>query len=170
MLCHTKLYGPLTGYLKIPDIPGESERAEHEDEIDIHDIQWVISNPVQSDPTSGQRFSFGPVAGEVKASKYLDKSTPLLMEACAKGTYLDSVVITVRKDSGEAHLDYLIITMNRVLVTSIETLGSAEDGRIMENLSLNYGSVEMSYTRQNPDGSAGETTVFQWTVEQPLPQ
>jgi type VI secretion system secreted protein Hcp len=34
----------LTGYMKLPDIDGESKRASgHEDEIDIHDVVWKVN-------------------------------------------------------------------------------------------------------------------------------
>ena len=56
--------------------------------------------------------------------------------------------------------------MSPVLVTSISTGGAGGDGRLTENITLNFGKVKVSYTPQNEDGSAGKTIEVIWNVEQ----
>ena len=101
---------PLTAYMKIPDIAGESQRADHEDEIDIHDVQWVIEQASVAQVGRGRSQSRARVDALICA-KYYDASSPYLALACMQAKSFDEIVLMVRKDSGEAHLDYLTITM-----------------------------------------------------------
>jgi type VI secretion system secreted protein Hcp len=39
-------HAAVTGYMKLGDIKGESQAADHEEEIDIHGISWGIVRPL----------------------------------------------------------------------------------------------------------------------------
>ncbi len=80
----SQLSAALTGYLKIPDIPGESQAVGHEEEIDIHDISWGVFRPKEGD-TGSTRTRSTAVFEDLIVIKELDKSSPKLMEACANG-------------------------------------------------------------------------------------
>ncbi|MDA1068575.1 MAG: type VI secretion system tube protein Hcp [Verrucomicrobia bacterium] len=42
--CIASLHGAVTGYLKIGDIKGESQAAGHEEELDIFQFEWAITD------------------------------------------------------------------------------------------------------------------------------
>lgn len=144
----------LTGYMKIGDIKGESTASGHEDEIDIHGVSWNIRRSIPANSVGAQRTRGETTLGDIHVTKNVDKSTPKLMEACGNGTFFDEVVFIVRKDSGDAHLDYLKITMTDVIVTSVSTGGSGGEDRLTENVSLNFTSAEIVYTVFNEDGTS----------------
>ena len=143
----------LSGYMSIPDIPGESQRAEHEGEIDIRDVRWQIEREVAS-------FGRGRVrpridAAPLEVSKVYDASSPYLAQATAQGKSFDEVVISVRRDSGDAHLDYLVITMTNALISGYGM--DADDlGVIHETVELSYEKITFKYTVQADDHSAGD--------------
>jgi type VI secretion system secreted protein Hcp len=150
---------PLTAYLKIPDIPGESQRAGHEDEIDIHDIQWGIERMGSVTVAHGRRRTRTEMS-PLRVRKYYDASSPYLALAVETGQVFDEVVVSVRKDSGDAHLDYLIITMVNVIVSSYGFSTEHENdpgGRLTEAVAFEFEHVTLAYTRQADDGSAGDT-------------
>ena len=150
---------PLTAYLKIPDIPGESQRAGHEDEIDIHDIQWAIEQTGSAAVGRGRRRARTDIS-PLRVRKYYDAASPYLALAVETGQAFDEVVVSVRRDSGEAHLDYLVITMENVIVSSYGFGTDHEDdlgGRLTESVALEFEHVRLAYTRQAENGSAGDT-------------
>jgi len=148
---------PLTGYMKIPDIAGESLRADHEDEIDIHDLMWSIEQAASAQVGKGRSRSRAQI-GSIYARKYYDASSPYLALAAMQAKSFDEIVIYVRKDSGEAHLDYLEITLTNTIISKYEVLGvGANDGQVMEeSVGLAFEEVKIKYTVQADDHSAGD--------------
>lgn len=152
----------MNGYLKIDDIDGESLRAEHEDEIDVHDVLWSIKNSGSSKSGSGRKRSrakFSPLV----VRKITDASSPYLALGCMQGKSYAEVILAVEKggDAGGsgAHLDYLVITMTNVRFSKFEVLGvgdGQDSERIEEELSLVFENVEIKYTIQDDDGAAGD--------------
>jgi len=144
-------------FMKIGDIEGESLDDKHKDEVDVLAWSWSMS---QAGTT---RAGAGGGAGKVNVqdltvTKYVDKATPYLMEACATGKQLLEAVLTVRK-LDDSPFQYLKITMTDVLITNVTTGGSAEDERATENVTLNFAKYQLEYTPQMPDGSAGAPIV-----------
>ena len=151
---------PITAFLKIPDIPGESRRVGHEDEIDVHAMQWGIEHSAPSQVGRGRVRARSDVKPLIVHKGY-DAASPLLARAVRQGQSFREVVLTLRKDSGEQHLDYLVVTMTNVMLTSYEVASDPEAGTggdLVEGLELDFEKVRLLYTRQAVDGSAGDET------------
>ncbi len=149
LICLSLLFIPqwvnAAAYLKIGDIKGESQRADHEDEIDILSWSWGAESNKNSS-----------CIRDIKLVKNVDRSSPLLLLGQANQSRYRTAVLSVRKDSGDAHLDYLVITMTNVQISRFDTTGSASDGVPTETISLTFDNLEYQYTRQAEDHSAGE--------------
>jgi type VI secretion system secreted protein Hcp len=154
-LCPFVLEGALTGYLKIPDIAGESQRADHEDEIDIHDIQWMVAQAASVEVGSS-RTRARAVVSPLKVRKFMDASSPYLALACMQGKSFPDMVLTLRKDSGDAHLDYLVITMTNAQVVSYEMVTEEGSSVPTEEVGIMFESITIKYTVQADDHSAGD--------------
>ncbi|WP_299560448.1 type VI secretion system tube protein Hcp [uncultured Sulfitobacter sp.] len=147
----------LTAYLKIGDIAGESQRVDHEEEIDIHDIRWNIEQGSAAQVGKGRARARAQISA-IELSKFMDASSAYLALACMQGKSFPDMVLSVRKDSGEAHLDYLIITMENVTISKYEIagVGDQEEGQMIEEaLGLVFENVTFKYTVQEDDHSAG---------------
>ncbi|WP_418316668.1 Hcp family type VI secretion system effector [Piscinibacter sakaiensis] len=144
------------------EIAGESQDKKHKDEIDVLAWSWGVSQ-------SGS-FHLGGGGGAGKANfqdisvtKYIDKSSPILMLYCSNGDHFASAKLTVRK-AGKTPLEYLVIEMKKVLVTSVSTGGSGGEDRLTENVSLNFAEVHVKYVEQKPDGGEGAKPEFKWDI------
>ncbi|MEQ9315444.1 MAG: type VI secretion system tube protein Hcp [Henriciella sp.] len=148
------------GFMKIPDIPGESQRADHEDEIDFSTVTWSVASDASAQVGAGRaraRSQVGPVIVE----KAVDSSSPYLFQAAATGKSFKEVTLAVRKDSGEAHLDYLTITLTNVKIASVESMaGDAST----EQVTLNYEKINIKYVEQADDHSAGDEHEIEYDV------
>jgi type VI secretion system secreted protein Hcp len=154
----------LTGYLLVPDVAGESQRAEHEDEIDVHSIEWGITQGAAAQMGRGRSKARAEVK-TLKLNKFYDASSPYLALACMQGKSFDEVVLSVRKDSGEAHLDYLIITMTNVIVSDYFILPTGPDElQIEEMVGLAFENVTVKYTVQADDHSAGDEHEIEYDI------
>lgn len=153
-----------TGYLKIPDIDGESKMVDHEDEIDISHFEWSVRRPVSSLEGSTRTRSVA-VFDDLVFTKSTDRASPYLFLACATGKNFAEIVFMVRRDSGDAHLDYLQITLTNCQVTSYRVIGGeAGDLAPREEFSLNFESVRILYIEQAEDHSAGNEHEVEYDI------
>ncbi|MCO8120415.1 type VI secretion system tube protein Hcp [Stieleria sp. TO1_6] len=144
------------------EIKGESKDQKHKDEIDVLAWSWGMSQ-------SGS-FHVGGGGGAGKANfqdisvtKWIDSASPILMTYCANGDHFTDAKLTVRK-AGKKPLEYLVIEMNKVMVTSVSTGGSGGEDRLTENVSLNFAKVKVVYKEQKDDGSGGPDKTFTWDI------
>ncbi len=156
----------LSGYMKIDDIKGESKRAEHEDEIDVHSIAWVVKQRSSANIGSGRTRGRAEIA-DVELHKFYDSSSPYLALAAMQAKSLPEVVIYARKDSGDAHLDYLKITLTNCAVSHYEMLprnASDEEEMIEEIVKLTAEKINIVYTVQAEDHSAGDEHEVEYDI------
>lgn len=147
----------LTGYMKIDDIQGESVRSGHEDEIDIHGVQWKAAQKSSANTSSGRTAGRATVEA-FTCYKTMDASSPYLALACMQGKSIPEITISVRKDSGEAHLDYLVVVLESCIISSYEMVNDGSDAdndMISEVISISFEHIKDTYTVQADDHSAG---------------
>jgi type VI secretion system secreted protein Hcp len=146
------------------NIKGETQDSAQKGagDVDVLAWSWGASN-------SGS-FHAGGGGGAGKANfqdisftKYLDKASPAILIALAKGTHIPTAKLLVRK-AGEGQQKYLEITMTKVLVTSVSTGGSGGEDRLTENVTLNFAEVKFEYFLQNEKGATASGGVFNWDI------
>jgi type VI secretion system secreted protein Hcp len=80
--------------------------------------------------------------------------------SCAKGKSFAEIVFTVRKDSGDAHLDYLIITLTNCIISGYKMNQSASESAnqemIAEEITVSYEKLNFKYVVQADDHSKGD--------------
>ncbi len=138
-------------FARIGVIKGESLDAKHKDEIDVLSWSWGLaqSGPVAQGGGGGAGKAHFQ---DLNFTHRVDKASPVLMTRCATGQHIKDATLTVRK-AGEGQVEYLVITMSDVLVTSVSDSGSAGGDGPIEDVTLAFAKVDLEYKPQNPDGS-----------------
>ena len=144
------------------EIDGEAQDSVHKDEIDVLAWSWGMSNS-GSFHTGGGGGAGKANFQDISVTKWIDKSSAILMVYCANGDHFTNAKLTVRK-AGKKPLEYLIIDMEKVMVTSVSTGGSGGEDKLTENVSLNFAKVQVKYKEQKPDGSGGAEKIFKWDI------
>lgn len=150
-------------FIKIGDIEGESQDSTHFGEIEVSEWDWGMTQ------TGSMHSGTGGGAGKVKVrnltiTKKVDKATPVLMKSCSDGTQFAEAKLTVRKAGTEA-LEYLIITMNKVIITSVQIETEEDTDIIEESTVLNFAEVSVAYQPQAADGSPeGGQILYGWNI------
>jgi type VI secretion system secreted protein Hcp len=151
-------------FMELDKINGESKDKVYgpKKAIDVLAWSWGMSQ-------SGS-FHAGGGGGAGKANfqdisftKWVDNSTPTLMQMVATGKHIASGTLTVRK-AGTTPLEYIKIKLTEVMVTSLSTGGSGGEDRLTENVTLNFAKVEFDYTPQKEDGSGGTMVPFKFDI------
>jgi type VI secretion system secreted protein Hcp len=138
-------------FLKIGDIKGETADKNHPNEIEVLSWSWGVSGPTAGDTKKAGQ----PACGQpLSVSKYVDKATPPLVTNAVLNTTIPSAKLTVRK-AGATPIEFLVVDFAGVTVKELRNGGSINADRMSENLTLGFASATITYTPQNPDGSAG---------------
>jgi type VI secretion system secreted protein Hcp len=150
-------------FLEIDGIKGESHDDKHKDTIEILSFSWGASN-------SGT-FSGGGGGGAGKVTMQditfattVNKASPELLSACAKGTHIKKATLFVRKAGGEQQ-DYYVIKFDDLMVSSWQNGGSGGD-LPMENFSLNFSKYQFEYKPQKEDGSLEAAVVSKYSLKE----
>jgi len=140
-------------FLKIDGIEGESLDDKHKDEIELLSYHFGGTNHGAGHSGTGSG-SGKAMVHDMHVSKLADKSSPMLFQSCLNGKHFPKAVLTSRK-AGENPLDYLVITMTNVFISSVQHAGKPQGDIGIEDVTLNFSKVEYKYTQQNKDGTAG---------------
>ncbi len=149
-------------FLKLSGIDGESSDSTHAGEIDVLAWSWGASQ------SGTMHLGTGGGAGKVSVqdlsiTKWVDSASHNLLKHCHNGAHIDEAVLTVRK-AGGSPIEYIILTMRHVLVSSVSTGGSGGEDRLTENISLNFKEFDYAYTPQLPDGTGDAAKEFKWDI------
>ena len=133
----------IDGFLKVPDIPGPSERDGHEEEIEVYAVDFTMTAP--HDPNSMSRR--GRVSlGVLTIKKHYDKSSPYLAKALYDNTKLDEVVFTCRRTIEGETADYLVVTMTDASVINYNMHASEEEPDVIEDVvGFAYKTIKFVY-------------------------
>jgi type VI secretion system secreted protein Hcp len=102
---------------------------------------------------------------DLSFTKWIDKATPALMIAVAKGSHIDECKLTCRK-AGEGQQKYIEITMKKCLVSSLSTGGSGGEDKLTENVTLNFAEVAFEYYMQDAKGVTASAGKLAWNIEE----
>lgn len=145
-----------------PDVKGEAQDDKEKDTIDVLAWSWGVSNSGTTHMGSGSgagRANFG----DISITKFIDKSSPLLMQACSLGKHFSEARLLCRRAGGQQN-EYVEIKMTDVLITSYNTGGSGGEDRLTEAVTLNFGAFDYIYTPQKPDGEKDAAVEFKYDI------
>jgi type VI secretion system secreted protein Hcp len=151
-------------FIKIGALKGESRDKVHKDEIDVLTWSWGMSNS-GSAHTGGGMGSGKVNVQDLSFTKYIDKSSPDLMLACCNGRPFEKATLTIRK-AGDQPREYLLVTLEDLIITGVSTGGSGGEDRLTENVTLNFARVKVNYKEQTPTGGVGDKPEMGWNIEE----
>jgi len=119
--------------------------------IDVLAWSWGASN---SDARS-------PNFQDISFTKYIDRTSPSLLEALGTGQTIPSAKLHVIR-SGDTQQEYLRLCFTGLHVRSISSGGSSGEDRLTENVSFSYDTIVQRYQQQKPDGTLDQAVEGSW--------
>jgi type VI secretion system secreted protein Hcp len=149
--------------LHLDGIKGESKKDGHETEIDV--TSWAFGMSQSGTWHTGGGGGGGIVnMQDITLTKLIDASSCDLMAYCSKGDHIPAGSLTVYKVGG-ANLDYYKIDLEKVIISSVQTAGTAGGDNVIETVSLNFAVVKIKYKEQADDGSSKAEYEMGFNVE-----
>jgi type VI secretion system secreted protein Hcp len=149
-------------FLDIEGIKGESKDDKYKGKIDVLAWSWGASNAGSSHMGGGSGAGKVNVQ-DLSVTKYIDAASADLYKACCNGQHFNKATLIVRK-AGGTQLDYVELTMEQVMVTSVSTGGSGGEDRLTENVTLNFAKFKFKYTEQSEKGAGGAKPEMGWDI------
>ncbi len=142
-------------------IKGEAQDTGHKEEIDVLGWTWGMEGNL----IHGQATAKTAVR-ELKFTKQVDKATTGLMSALRNNEVIKKAILTVRKASGKAPIEYYTITMEKGRITSLIQQSGEEGGAatINEEVSIAFSKVAVEYKPQGNDGQVRGGTSFEMDI------
>jgi len=151
-------------FMKIEGANGESKDANHKDWTDIVSFSWGATQP--GNMGSGGGGGTGKASfNDLHVIARIDKASPAVMKHCASGKHLSKVEVSVCKAGGE-QIEYSKITLEEVLVTSVQLSCDQESERVLVNYAFQAGKVKQQYWEQSNQGSKGAESLVSWDIKQ----
>jgi type VI secretion system secreted protein Hcp len=160
-------------FMKIDGIDGESQDSKHSKEIQLLSFSFGAKQATSTHTGSG--LGAGKVEMEdLVFTHNVDKASPLLALSCWTGKHITKAVLTARK-AGTDQQDYLTVTLNDLLVSSISSdghLGQAMVEGVLqgeslptEEVKLSFTQINIEYKEQGADGSLKGSTAAGFNVK-----
>jgi type VI secretion system secreted protein Hcp len=134
-------------FLKIDGIEGESKDETHKGDIQVLAWSWGASNRTQYDNETEDKIKFEYLS----LTKYIDTASSALLKGLCEGTHYDNATLVSREKNG---VEYVVITMEDVMITALSTGGSEGEYRLTENISLGFTRFTYKYQQQDQEGAA----------------
>ncbi|MEN9578349.1 MAG: hypothetical protein RJA70_1358 [Pseudomonadota bacterium] len=153
-------------FIKFDGIDGEVTDRDHKNWSEISSFSQAIHAPGVSSATGASRRAGLAKFDALTIARELDKASPRLAEAVAKGSIFPTVTLELTRRSGEGSLTFYKVLLKNARVTSYQLNGQA-DGVPSEQLQITFESVTVTYTSY-ADGAGkagrGDKVEFSWDV------
>ena len=151
-------------YMKIEGANGESKDANHKDWSDIRSFAWGATQP-GSMSTGGGGGTGKASFNDLHIVAVIDRAAPAVMKHCATGKHLSKVEVSVCKAGGE-QVEYSRITLEDVLVTSVQYTGNHDGDAMMVSYAFQAARVKQQYWEQTDKGGKGAESVVGYDIKQ----
>lgn len=150
-------------FLKIDGVDGESQKKDHEGEIEIYSFSLGASNPTSV--SSGTGSGAGKVdISSLSVQKTVDMASAKLFLKCCSGKHFDTAKLTAREAGGDAPVEYWTMDFKQVFIDNISWGGSSGGGKPTESLSISFKEVKITYWSQDEKGAKKEKAEGGWNV------
>jgi type VI secretion system secreted protein Hcp len=148
-------------FLRLTSATGESVDPAHAQDIELLSWQWGAAN--SSTTHVGGAAAGKPTFQNLSLSKFVDRSTPVLMSAVAKGTHIERAILYVRA-TGPRPVEFYKVVCENLLVTSVQLGGHRSEDRLTEQVILNVQKIGVEYVRIDAQGLPAAPERFSWDI------
>jgi len=151
-------------FLKIEGIKGQCTDVAHKEWIEVESFSHHISQPIGGSLSAGGTHTGGRADhNDFAIAKRMDFASPILFARCCDGRRIEEVRLELCNAAGEKH-NFLKYEFRDVIIASVSPKGSArsEEPWPIEEITLRYGKITITYFPIRPDGQKGAAQKASW--------
>jgi type VI secretion system secreted protein Hcp len=145
-------------FMQYGTIQGDVTATGYEHWIELSSFQWGVGRSISS-PTGSiaDRESSPPSVSEIKITKALDSSSPLLFKEALSGEGQTVTIAFVKPGPNGQLVAYLQFTLTNTLVSGFST--SSAGDRPTESVSLNFTKIQYKFIPITANGTGSPVIV-----------
>jgi type VI secretion system secreted protein Hcp len=151
-------------FLDLKGIKGGSVDTQFKEHIELHSLQWGVTNSGGFQNGTGGSKHRGTVH-ELTCSKIMCQASPTLMQFCTTGDHITEGKLSLCWQSGDTKKAYYEVNLKHIRVTSYHMAGSGGAMHPSESLSLQFAEMEVTHTPQANEGTADGGIRFAWDLQ-----
>ena len=155
----------MAAFIKFQGIEGESGDNDHKKWSDLASFSQPMYKPGSG--TGQTRRRGDVVVDDMTITKELDKASPKLAEAICGGKVFGTVNIELTASYGDAgRKTYYAYELKNVQVVNYTVSGAGQSDEVpMEQVTLNFEEIKLTYTERKAGGDKVGTVDYAWKVE-----
>ncbi|WP_337030512.1 type VI secretion system tube protein Hcp [Pantoea agglomerans] len=151
-------------FMRVEGATGESKDSNHKNWTDIISFSWGAEQP--GNMSVGGGGGSGKVCfKDLTVVSNIDKSAPAILKHCASGKHISKIELSACK-AGGVQIEYARITLEEVLVTSVNYTGAGSDDRVGMEYKFQAARVKQHYWEQTDTGSRGAESSATWNIKE----
>lgn len=156
----------MAAYIKFDGIDGEAQDKDHKGWSDVTSFNQVIHKPGHG--TGATRRRGDVVLEDILVVKELDKASPKLAERVCNGKVFPKVEIHLTASyTDTGRVTYYAYELKNVQVVNYSIGGAGQSDEVpMEEISLNFEEIKVTYTEHDNAGKKKGNVEYQWKVEE----
>jgi type VI secretion system secreted protein Hcp len=156
----------MAAYIKFDGVDGEAKDKDHKGWSDLASFSQPIHKPGQG--TGATRRRGDVVLEDLVCVKELDKASPKLAESICNGKVFPKVEIHLTASYTDAgRVTYYAYELKNVQVVNYVVSGSGQSDQVpMEEFSLNFEEIKVTYTECDNAGKSKGNVEYNWKVEE----
>lgn len=131
-------------FLDLDGVDGDVTEAAHAGQMKVLKFKWSESNEA-SYTGDGRRDLVGVEMRDLEITKRVDRASPELAVACAKGDVFDTAVLSLSRASGGQQEVYMSITLKDVAISSVSYASGQGEDIPAETITMNFLEVEWEF-------------------------
>lgn len=149
-----------------PEIEGETKDKVMKEKkaFDISNWSFAITQDVSVGSATGGIGAGKVTFEQFKVTKSIDKASPLFFHTLCTGGHYKDAVLMIRKAGAKAGASgdiYLRFSFKLVFVANVSW--SHNDPSPTEDITFDYGALQVEYFKQMPDGTLGPAQTTAWS-------
>lgn len=154
---------PSSMYIKFEGVDGEAEDKDHKGWSDI--LSFCQGQSLPTGATGPTRRRGDVLMEDIVVVKELDKASPKLAEAVCRGKVFPRVEIHVTAAYTDAgRVTYYAYDLKNVLISSYRISGGQSEDVPMEEISLGFEEMKVTYTEIDETGASKGNVEYEWKV------
>jgi type VI secretion system secreted protein Hcp len=142
-------------YLKFGNLKGNVTAAKFKDQIAVDSVHFAVSRSVTMESGNlSNRESAKPQLSEITISKKADSSAAGVFKEATTGSAGQAAVLTFVRTGKDDLTPYMSYELSDCIVSSY-SITAQGDAEPVENISLSYTKLVVSYTNHDATNAAG---------------
>jgi type VI secretion system secreted protein Hcp len=153
-------------FLKLDDVESECTIKDQEGKLALDSYSYGVSQSGTSHVATGSTKAISSFQ-DMTCTMVPDKSAVTLFQFCATGKHIAKGKLTQLKSAGDGTVDFVVLEIEDIVVSSFQYSGS--DEHVMISFGLNFGSIKLAVAQQAKKGSKGAAPEFKYNIAKGAP-